>query len=542
MVSKLRRKKPIKIFFVLFLVISWLFSGWPPIWLNPRIPSKIKEGQALNKVNNWDFTGSSTGWTYTSDTGTDLCGSTTTTNEISAETGDYDGTIGNPSGSFKFSTPVIKKTLTRGKITQTFVAPGSGTVKAKGRFDYYAVGSSWRTQAADSSWIRLDLYDSGETTYVASLGCASFTSDQSWTTTSWSSDTNLTGGTTYTVRATFRSYTGTVNASNSIWIDNVIVNFAPTGLFVSAPDGSTNALLSWTTSTAGTGAPGLHSTNSYNIFRDSSFLSIGTTNSYTDTSSAANTTYSYTIEDLDTNGVTSPLSAAVNLLTRPGVPTTPTFTNVQSTSLRVGWTAPTGGAVSYKIERCSGSGCSNFSQITAGETNLYYDNTGLTAETLYRYCIRATNATGDGACSGIGEVTTPVTAIISVSIVANSAVMYGTVATSKSTIQLGTTPILKNEGNVTESFRIKTSNATVGVGTTWVVGSTAGVNIFVHEFSTNGGGLWTALSTADSYQDLVAGVGVGNTQPFDLRITVPTDPTDYQERTIQVTILATQTN
>ncbi len=33
-------------FFVLFIIFVWIFSGWPPIWNNPRVPSEIPKTQA----------------------------------------------------------------------------------------------------------------------------------------------------------------------------------------------------------------------------------------------------------------------------------------------------------------------------------------------------------------------------------------------------------------------------------------------------------------------------------------------------------------
>jgi hypothetical protein len=93
------------------------------------------------------------------------------------------------------------------------------------------------------------------------------------------------------------------------------------------------------------------------------------------------------------------------VLTVPGTPGTPTFSNIAETTLTVSWTAPTGGAASYKLERCTGSGCTNFAQI-ATPTGTSYNDSGLTGNTTYRYRVRGSNTTGDGAYSGIGEVTT----------------------------------------------------------------------------------------------------------------------------------------
>ena len=89
----------------------------------------------------------------------------------------------------------------------------------------------------------------------------------------------------------------------------------------------------------------------------------------------------------------------------PGTPGTPTFSSVTQTSMRVSWTAATD-ASSYKVERCQGTGCSSFSQIASGITTLYYDDSGLTVNTTYRYRVRGTNTSGDGPYSGTGTQAT----------------------------------------------------------------------------------------------------------------------------------------
>lgn len=533
-------KKAFKTLGIFIFISLWFLSGWPPIWQNPRIPPEIKEVKALNKVNNWNFNGNSTGWSSTNDNGTNVCGdNNSSTGDTAMATLAYTGSLGNPAGSFQGVSGTSKNINHRGMVHQTVTAPGTGTVKAKGKMDYYANSTSWA--AAGTSWIRLDIYDSGNSTFVANLACASFNSNQDWTTFSFSSDVNLTGGTTYTVRATLRTRTPTSNGVTvTLVVDNVVVNFAPTGLAVTAPAETTNAQLDWTTSTAGTGANGLNATTPYKVYRDASspvstFLANATTNSYTDSSTTGNTTYYYAITDVDTASDESPKSAEVNILTLPGAPGTPTFTNVKDITLTVNWSAPTGGASSYKIERCSGSGCSNFTEIRTGETGTSYNDSGLTGGTLYRYRVRATNATGDGGYSSIGETTT---GIVSITITSDGTVSYGYLAASasKSTVQLSDTQTAQNNGNLAENFNIKTSNATGG--TQWTLGATPGTDVFVHEFSTNGGAGWTAFTTADSYQTLATGIAASGTQNFDLRVTVPSTSSDYQQKTITITVQA----
>ena len=61
-----------------------------------------------------------------------------------------------------------------------------------------------------------------------------------------------------------------------------------------------------------------------------------------------------------------------------------------------------------RIERCQGSACTNFVQLTqVGPGVTAYANTSLLAGTLYRYRVRAFNAGGNSVYSAIAEATTP---------------------------------------------------------------------------------------------------------------------------------------
>ena len=148
----------------------------------------------------------------------------------------------------------------------------------------------------------------------------------------------------------------------------------------------------------------------------------------------------------------------------------------------------------------------------------------------------------DGATSYMYDIRidgeyTPAT--VSVFITTDGTIAYGPVegGQSKSTIDLTDTQTAQNDGSATENFNIMTSNAING--TFWTIGSSAGNNVFVHEFSTNSGGDWTKFTAADSYQTLATGVGVSGAVNFDLRITVPTD-SDSTQKNITITVQAVE--
>ncbi|OHA71341.1 MAG: hypothetical protein A3D64_02440 [Candidatus Wildermuthbacteria bacterium RIFCSPHIGHO2_02_FULL_49_9] len=356
---------------VFVLIISWLFSGWPQIWQHPSIPQKIETVQALTQEANWAFTGNATGWTFTNGSGTNTCGNTTsaTTNNLA--------TFAYNNNTSRGITGTTAATNYRGNINQTFVAPGSsGTVKVKGRFDFsgnVAGGGSW-----GSGWVRLDIYDSTNATYVGNLSCTAITANRSIASTNFDATVSLTAGTTYTVRITI---SGTVGSKALTFVvDNVIVTTAPVGLAASSPSADTNVTLNWTTSAAGSGAPAIHGTTPYKVYRDTSspvstFLANATTNSYTDTSSAGGTTYYYAVSNVDANSIESPLSAEVNILTRPAAPTSVAATDGSATDkVTITWTKSTG-ATDYHVWRDS-------TDLGAAGDVATFDDTGADAPTV----------------------------------------------------------------------------------------------------------------------------------------------------------------
>ncbi len=80
----------------------------------------------------------------------------------------------------------------------------------------------------------------------------------------------------------------------------------------------------------------------------------------------------------------------------PSIPSL-TATVVSSSQINLNWTASTDNVAvtGYKIERCQGAGCTNFSQIAIITSGTSYNSTGLTASTSYSYRVRAYDAAGN---------------------------------------------------------------------------------------------------------------------------------------------------
>lgn len=363
----------------------------------------------MNKTNNWSFATDATGWTATNGAGTDYAG-TGSASQTNFTTFARTGAAGNPAGSWEAISTATNNTRHIGKITQSFTAPGSGTVRVRGTFDYFGTSAGWRGANTDG-YLRLDIHDNADSAVpVANLAIYQLPgSDEPWTTLGFGADVNLTGGTNYTLRLTI-AYRNSGTTPATIRIDNIIANFAPVGLASSPPADTTNAKLDWTASTPGTGAPGLHGTNPYKIYRDGTFLANSSSNTYTDSVSQGNTSYEYYITDADTNSIESPSSAFVTQLTRPGKPTGVSAVD-QATggTVQVSWTNPAGGSDNnYKVYASTNS-AGPWDGTTLKESNATspVNVTGLTDDQLYYFKVRGNNATGDGAVNDGNVTATP---------------------------------------------------------------------------------------------------------------------------------------
>ena len=133
----------------------------------------------------------------------------------------------------------------------------------------------------------------------------------------------------------------------------------------------------------------------------------------------ASTTYRYRVRASDAAGnlgayspiatVTTPAAADT---TPPGAPASLTATASSATQVDLAWPAATDNVAvtGYRLERCTGAGCTTFAEI-ATPTGLTASDPGRTASTTYRYRVRASDAAGNlGAYSPIATVTTPAAA------------------------------------------------------------------------------------------------------------------------------------
>jgi hypothetical protein len=135
------------------------------------------------------------------------------------------------------------------------------------------------------------------------------------------------------------------------------------------------------------------------------------TTSYSNTGLAAGTSYRYRVRAYNNSG-NSGYSNTVEATTQaagglPAAPSGLTATAVSRSRINLTWTDNANNESGYKIYRCKGVSCTNFSQIaTVGANTKTFSNTKLTSNSTYRYRVLAYNAAGNSAYSNIASAKT----------------------------------------------------------------------------------------------------------------------------------------
>jgi hypothetical protein len=101
---------------------------------------------------------------------------------------------------------------------------------------------------------------------------------------------------------------------------------------------------------------------------------------------------------------------ALNGCAAPSPPEAPaglTATAATNSQINLAWSDNSNNEDGFAIERCQGSGCTNFSPIaTVGAGATSFANTGLVANTTYRFRVRAYNTGGNSGYTNAATATT----------------------------------------------------------------------------------------------------------------------------------------
>jgi PKD repeat protein len=112
-------------------------------------------------------------------------------------------------------------------------------------------------------------------------------------------------------------------------------------------------------------------------------------------------TYTARLTVTDNQGASSSTTLTISVNTNtPAAPSNLTASAVSAGQINLAWVDNAGNEDGFRIERCTGSGCTNFAQLATVAANVRsYADTGLSRNTNYTYRVRAYNSSGSSAYS-----------------------------------------------------------------------------------------------------------------------------------------------
>ncbi len=124
--------------------------------------------------------------------------------------------------------------------------------------------------------------------------------------------------------------------------------------------------------------------------------------SYSDLTLAQSTSYTYRVRAYNGAGAAAYSNEAAATTNVPDIPTGLAANTVSNTQIDLSWTDNATGETGYEIERCAGVGCTDFAlaQTVAADATSHQD-TGLPNGTVFRYRVRAINASGGSGYSNV---------------------------------------------------------------------------------------------------------------------------------------------
>ncbi|HSE30113.1 MAG TPA: hypothetical protein VLA93_00910 [Pyrinomonadaceae bacterium] len=225
-------------------------------------------------------------------------------------------------------------------------------------------------------------------------------------------DTNVSRGTTYTYRVRAVGFMGSSPYSNSVAVtlspsdppaapSNLTTSMSGTSVVLNWQDNSANETQFYVERCEGPGCT---------AFIGLAASAANITN-WTDYNATAGQSYSYRVRAWNSDGY-STYSNTTTILT-PGGSTSPPLAPSNliakafgKSQINLSWTN-NGNQDGVKIERCLGSGCTNFMEVAAvGGNASFFSDTGLAAGTTYRYRLRAYNSAGNSPYSTIAAAKT----------------------------------------------------------------------------------------------------------------------------------------
>jgi titin len=307
------------------------------------------------------------------------------------------------------TTPVVTTPATPVVTTPTapvIVAPAAPTAVTSSAVTTSSLTLNWADDGTDTG---IHIYRSTDGTNY------SIVADLSADATTWS-DTNLTAGTTYFYEIGSWNTAGETTAAISVSTLPATVTSDPTPtppvIVLQAPNAPSAPTYTSVTSSAVTlnwTPPG--SQTGYHIYRSTdgtNYTLVGTlaagATTWSDTSVAPGTTYSYDIGAFNSTGeTTSAATSVTTLVAAPNAPASITFTNITTTAITLNWSASTG-ETGYHIYSTT-NGVNYTLVATASSSDTTWTATGLNVGTTYGFEVGAFNAGGETVSSPAGTST-----------------------------------------------------------------------------------------------------------------------------------------
>lgn len=247
------------------------------------------------------------------------------------------------------------------------------------------------------------------------------------------------------------------------------VPLAPRNLAAS-PVSNTQIFLVWNAPVNATGVTGYQLEYKTGTGSYLDLGTIGNLTTYLHTGLVANTTYTYRVSAINSAGTSNPSNeTAATTLAVPTAPRDLSATVISSSQINLIWTAPisNGGTAitGYKILRdnpCTGFSISTIISTTNSST--HYSDTGLAANTCYKYNIQAINAIGVGSmiANNVTATTQPGPVIIHVP---NSPTGLNVQTASYTSLNLSWNAPSDNGGAVITGYLIQRNGTTILVNT-----------------------------------------------------------------------------
>mgnify|MGYP007030112427 CR=1 FL=1 len=508
--KKMKLKKIRKIFLIILLVFSWLFSSRPVLWQNPRIPPEIKKAKA------------SAAYDAVSESHTGTTGS------ASQDSFSWTHTpVQTPRGVLVFVNTIgssdLSTSVTYGGVSMNRVSGSTATDSAgePGTVTAWFLGSGIPTGAQT---VTVNRTNNATVMYAV---CITITGESD--TTIVGTPVLLQGDGTYTVQA----------------VDS---GSRPSRRFAAGYSGGGSVLVAGTGSTS-TGASGQIDYGNYTfttVFekgRGSGSRDVGFSYATTEDRAAVHLAVAATVNNPPSLTVSQPDGTEDTIYVGQSYNITYTLSDAEDiATVDFYYDANDSGLDGTAITGCQDQG--------EGEgVTCSWNTTGMTPGSYYVYGIAT-----DGINDSVNDYSSGVITIQAVSIsitVFDGNVAYGMMAknSSKTTLSSDMPPsgdmqTINYDTNVSVNINIKGYDASGG-GCTWTLASSNGNDQYVHQFCNETDGncsspptSYTALTTG--YQTLKSGVsGVGSVD-FHLRLTTPTESSCYGQQSVNVTVQAVQ--